>query len=100
MSLVIIRCKNCRTQLGSLDAMPDDWTGNLTVLRCRKCVIPSPRRLIHVLRSQRARGFALAVNVPLTELQSHAVKAKATGRAVTVALPPFSAAIMDPDVTS
>ncbi len=88
MSLVIVRCKRCRTQLGSLDAMPDDWSGNLGVPRCRKCVVPSPRRLVGVLQQQKAAGFALALDIPLAELRPHALKAKARGKAVTVDIAP------------
>jgi hypothetical protein len=72
--------------------MLDDWSGNLTVLRCRKCIVPSPRRLAGVLAHQDATGFALAVEIPLAELRARALKAATTGRAVTVSLPPFSAA--------
>ncbi len=91
-SLVIIRCSGCRARLGSLDAMPDDWTGNLTVIRCRKCVIPAPRRLLEVLAKQQATGFGAAINIPLAELKAHALKANAKGHAVTVSVKPLSAA--------
>lgn len=90
--LVIIRCKHCRTRLGSLDVMPDDWSGNLNVLRCRKCVIPTPRKLLGAFIRQQATGFALTVDIPLADLQQHAIKAKRTGRAATVSVPPIPAA--------
>lgn len=92
MSLVIIRCKRCRTPLGSLDAMPNDWSGSLTILRCRKCVIPSPRRLLKVFAQQGATGFSLAVEVPLADLRAHAVEAQRRGHAVSVSIPPLSQA--------
>jgi hypothetical protein len=91
--LVIIRCKKCGRELGSLDAMPDDWSGSITVLRCRKCVIPSPERLAGVLERQKATGgFALLVEIPLTELRRAAHKAQRQGSAETVQLRPISAA--------
>jgi hypothetical protein len=79
-TLVIIRCQRCRTQLGSLDAMPEDWSGNLTITRCRKCVIPSHSRFIDVLRQQNATAFALGMDIPLAELRPHALKAGAATR--------------------
>jgi hypothetical protein len=87
-SLVIIRCQRCRARLGSLDTMPDDWTGTLTVSRCRKCVIPSPRRVVEVIAGQRAEGFAMKQMIPLAELRPHALKAKAGGRPETVNIRP------------
>jgi hypothetical protein len=72
--------------------MPDDWSGHLTVARCRKCVIPSPRRLIDVLRKQNATGFALFADIPLEPLKPYALKAKVLGHAVSVNLPPHSKA--------
>jgi len=89
MSLVIVRCKRCRSPLGSLDEMPADWSGNLTVSRCRKCVVPPPRRLIGVLIQQNATGFGLAVEVPLADLRRHAEKAARLGHAESFAIPPF-----------
>jgi hypothetical protein len=91
MTLVIVRCKTCGTQLGTLDAMPDDWSGNLNVLRCRKCVIPSPRRLAGVLAQKNAKGFALTVDIPLADLRRAAEKAKREGKSVSVTIPPYSA---------
>jgi hypothetical protein len=90
--LVIVRCKKCGTQLGSLDAMPDDWSGYLTVLRCRKCVIPAPRRLIGVLIQQKAKEFALTGGIPLEQLRPHAHKARNRGRTVSVTIAPITAA--------
>jgi hypothetical protein len=92
MSLVIIRCGSgsCRgTLLGSLDDMPTDWTGSLTVLRCRKCVIPSPRRILKVLGQKKATGFALTVEIPLADLRPYAEKAAREQRAETVRIPPI-----------
>ena len=62
------------------------------MLRCRKCVIPQPHRLVDVLMRQRARGFAMALVIPLAELRDHAVKAKRRGRAVTVSVKPLPGA--------
>jgi hypothetical protein len=91
--LVIVRCKRCGEALGSLDTMPDDWSGKLTVLRCPKCVIPSPGRLVRILKQQKAAaGFAMAVEIPLADLRHHALKAKSRGRTVSVSIAPRSAA--------
>jgi hypothetical protein len=92
MSLVIIRCQHCRTRLGSLDAMPDDWSGKLNVLRCRKCVIPTPRRLLGAFVRLEATGFAPTVDIPLADLRRYAIKAQRGGHAETVPLPPLPAA--------
>jgi hypothetical protein len=88
--LVIVRCagKNCRKILGSLDTMPDDWSGHLRVLRCKKCVMP-PRRLVGVLAQQKAAGFAAWMDIPLAKLRPHATKAMALGRPEEVTVPPF-----------
>ena len=91
-SLVIIRCGKCNKQLGSLDEMPTDWSGKLTVVRCRKCVIPSPRRLLKVFDQQKATGFALTVEIPLADLRRAAKKAVRSGHAESVCVPPISAA--------
>ena len=87
--LVIVRCSQCRLELGSLDQMPEDWAGALNVARCRRCVIPTPRRLISVLQGQGATGFALTVDIPLAELRTAALKAQRRGRAVDVTLAPL-----------
>jgi hypothetical protein len=87
--LVIVRCQLCGQPLGSLDTMPDDWSGNLTVPRCPKCVKVDPRRVVDVLAQQKAAGFALWLNIPLTELRPHALKAKARGRAVSFDVKPL-----------
>lgn len=92
-SLVIIRCLTCNTRLGSLDAMPEDWSGNLRLTRCRKCVIPSHSRFVDVLRQQNATAFALGMDIPLAELRPHAEKAQARGRAVGVSIAPLSSAV-------
>lgn len=89
MSLVIVRCQRCRHMLGSLDAMPEDWSGFLAVSRCRKCVLPTPRRLMGVLRQHHARGFAMGLNIPLADLKPYALKAQARGKAVTYEIPPL-----------
>jgi hypothetical protein len=72
--------------------MPDDWSGYLTILRCRKCVIPTQRRLIGLLIQQKAKGFALLGGIPLEELRPHAEKAQRRGRAVSVKIAPITAA--------
>ena len=118
--LVVVLCRHCRTRLGSLDAMPDDWSGGLTVDRCPKCVVPDgtlmtkpnpdalellrtgklpedakprrPSRLIDVLAQQGASGFAIKQTIPLADLRADAMKAKGRGRPVTVRVPPFGAA--------
>ncbi|MDR3665159.1 MAG: hypothetical protein P4L86_33050 [Mycobacterium sp.] len=79
-SLVIVRCKQCRTRLGSLDTMPDDWSGMLTVHSCPNCVVPENRRIVEVLGKQRAVGIPMLLNIPLTDLRRHAMKAKRLGR--------------------
>jgi hypothetical protein len=90
MSLVIVRCQRCGRRLGSLDAMPDDWSGNLPVARCRKCAIPTPGRIMQVLRRTGARGFAMGMDIPLAELRDAARKAQARGRPVSVDIPPIA----------
>jgi hypothetical protein len=95
MSLVIIRCggKDCNRVLATLDTMPTDWTGDLTVTRCRKCVIPRERRVADVLRRQGAKGFALQVMIPLADLRRHAEKAQRIGEPVGVTLRPWRKAL-------
>lgn len=90
--LVIIRCGGCRKPLDSLDEMPTNWSGTLSVIRCRTCVIPSPRRFLSVLAKQKATGFGIAVEIPLAALRPYAQKAKTRGRAVDYELAPFSKA--------
>jgi hypothetical protein len=88
--LVIIRCQRCGRELGSLDEMPDDWSGRITVSRCLKCVIPSPEKIVGVLKRQNATGgFALLVEIRLADLRSDARKAKARGRPVSYNLKPL-----------
>jgi len=90
--LVVVLCQHCSTRLGSLDTMPDDWSGRLRVDRCPKCVVPEPRRVVEVLAQQRAAGFAMKQTIPLADLRPHAMKAKRRGRPVNVRVPPFGAA--------
>jgi hypothetical protein len=87
--LVIVHCERCGKVLGSLDTMPDDWSGNLRVQRCKKCAVPKPRRLVGVLAQQKAEGFAMTLNIPLADLRSHAMNAKARKRPVSVNVRPF-----------
>ena len=54
----------------------------------QEIVVPEPRRVVEVLARQRARGFAMKQTIPLAELQSHAMRAKARGRAVGVDVKP------------
>jgi hypothetical protein len=92
--LVIVRCSSpkCRAVLGSLDVMPQDWSGTLNILRCRKCVIPRPRRLLRVLASQNATGFALTADIALADLRRAAEKAVRSGHAESVEVNPFRSA--------
>jgi hypothetical protein len=90
--LVIVLCKKCGRALGSLDTMPDDWSGKLTVLRCPKCVIPSVRRITGVLAKQQATGgFPLWQEIPLTKLERYARKARRKGSAEKVQVPAITA---------
>jgi hypothetical protein len=87
--LVIIRCKRCRKPLGSLDTMPDDWSGYLTVKRCANCVMePESHRFVDALREQGLAGFARALDIPLADLRPHATNAKALGHPIHVDVPP------------
>lgn len=88
MSLVELRCKRCGRPLGSLDAIPTEWNGTLTIARCKKCDIPSVSKIVDVLISQSADSYALTVEIPLTQLKVDALKAKARGRAVTLQISP------------
>jgi hypothetical protein len=91
--LVSIRCKKCGRELASLDAMPDDWSGRITVSRCIKCVLPTPERIVDVLKRQNATtGFALLVEIPLSQLRDDALKAQRRGRTVRFQIPPIIAA--------
>jgi hypothetical protein len=54
-------------------------------------VVPSPDRIVDVLKQQKATGgFAVLVDIPLTELRRHAEKAQRKGRAVSVQIRPIS----------
>ncbi|MGO9926933.1 MAG: hypothetical protein ACLPLP_12615 [Mycobacterium sp.] len=114
--LVVLRCQRCGTRLGSLDAMPTDWSGTLRISRCLKCVVPDgalmskpnpaalellrtgklpedakPRRrsrLVEVLAQQGVSGFPLTAEIPLAELRADAMKANKRGRGVSVNVAP------------
>jgi hypothetical protein len=88
-SRVIVRCKRCRKKLGSLDTMPEDWSGYLTVKRCANCVMePESHRFVDALREQGLAGFAWALDIPLADLREAAMRAKEKGAPVTVEVPP------------
>jgi hypothetical protein len=114
--LVVLRCLRCGKGLGTLDAMPTDWSGTLRISRCLKCVVPGgdlmtkpnpdalellrtgklpedakPRRrsrLIDVLAQQGVSGFPLTEEIPLAELKAPAIKAVRRGRAVSFNVAP------------
>jgi hypothetical protein len=74
--------------LGSLEPMPDDWSGYLRVDRCLGCVLPSPERIVGVLKRQKATGgFTVFLDIPLSQLRRDAMKARRKGQTISVDLP-------------
>ncbi len=82
MTLVRILCRHCRTTLATVDEVPLDWSGEITFLRCRRCDLPSPERLVGVLHKKGASSMSLTLVIKLASLRADIVGASRTGKTV------------------
>lgn len=80
--MVKICCYRCRRVLTTVDEVPTDWTGTVEFLRCSKCDLPDPGRIVDVLLKSGLDGFPMLAAVHTADLRESIVKAQRTGRSV------------------
>lgn len=82
--LVVLRCRTCRKRLGTVDAVPADWSQTVTVHRCRKCDMPDPRRIVGELIRHDREGEPLAGLLPLWAVRDEVERADRSRKPVHV----------------
>lgn len=80
MRLVEVRCYRCGGLLATVDTPPVDWSESLSFVRCRKCDLPSPGRIVDVLISSGRDSFPTTGKLPWKMLRASIAKAQRTGR--------------------
>lgn len=81
MILVKVRCHRCWTVLHEVEHRPATWDDpDLHVLRCRRCDLPDPRRIVKVMMRKDVDGIGLLAAVPWALLREPIELAERTGK--------------------
>ena len=86
MILIEIRCSKCRGRLGTIETAPTDWGGTFNVMRCRKCYVPPPGKLVDVLVKAGEPAYGLSLEFPLNSVRKEIAIAQKTGKTVVVSV--------------
>lgn len=85
--LVNVRCGGCRRVLGVVYAVPADTSEPFTFMRCQKCDLPTPARMVDVLMSKGMDAMGVTGIIPWDELRPSAETAWRRGRAQDLSIP-------------
>jgi len=81
--LIRIRCRKCLRVLVEISDPPTlNSDGQVTFLRCRKCDLPDPGRIVDVMITQDVDAFPMNWQVGWNDLRRHAEKARRTDKTV------------------
>lgn len=81
MILVRVRCAKCWTILHKVERRPESWEDDdLLVMRCRRCDMPDPTRIVDVLIRKGLDSMGLMASVPWATLRPSIEKAERTGK--------------------
>lgn len=91
MVLVRIRCRDCRRTLHEITVAPTDWSGTVSVRRCKRCWVPgagtkrSWTLMSATAREGRDRFYLYAV-IELESIREHIMEAQRHAETVDVML--------------
>lgn len=87
MGKVVLRCKKDRALLAEVgaDPLPTDWSATVFVPRCKKCDMPSSRRIVDYMTHHDLDGVPMGGELPLWAIRDELLAAS-KGKKVNLAV--------------